>query len=112
MSEINKAQETKIALLVEAIEGLLSACIAAPGFAIDDARKELHDRLREFLLPAIRIIDGGRQTSYTNNDIVTCLKCGEKRQCLDYGIGGCSDWAASIKARYGAEESDSGGSVA
>ncbi len=110
MSELNKAQETKIALLIEGFEELIGACTAAPK-EVDHARKELHDHLREFLLPAIRIIGGEPQEAGGGVHII-CQKCGGKRQCLDYGIGGCPDWAASIKAAYVAEEVDNGGAVA
>jgi hypothetical protein len=102
MTKLNAAQETKIELLIEAIEGFVET-------RDGEYRKELHDRLREFLLPAVRIIDGGEQAAHPDINVV-CLKCGRKRQCLDYGIGGCPDWAASIKAYY--TDDNDGGAVA
>jgi hypothetical protein len=111
MAEITKAQETKIALLIEGFEGLVGAIVLDNSVEnLADARAELHDRLREFLLPALRIIDGAAQTTHQDTT-VTCRKCGANRQCLDYGIGACPDWAASIKIHIGAEP-DTGGEVA
>ncbi len=110
MSEPNKAQETKIALLIESFEGFVCTLLKDPN-DMGDARKEMHDRLREFLLPAIRIIDGGEQEAGGGVHI-TCQKCSGERQCLDFGIGACPEWAASIKAAYAVEEADNGGAVA
>ncbi len=86
------AQNTKIARLVDAVSALVVANIAPPGhadrFAAED---ELAGALREFLIPALRVIDCEPQG--VAEPIVVCRSCHEAKPCKP----SCQGWAASIR---------------
>ena len=93
-------QNAKIAQLVEAIESLVTA-VTLPRTTdeyereireqhILDARVEMHDALGEFLLPSIRVIDGGPQKSEVD---IECASCHQHQPCMT----ACPSWAKAIR---------------
>lgn len=87
------AQNTKIWSVIEAVE-MLIVCTEpkATQAELGDARGALFEALREFLLPAIRVIDCAPQGESEN--IVECRTCQAKAPCKLH----CPGWAASIRS--------------
>ncbi len=103
---MNEQQNTKILRVVEAVEALgvasWAACHAgertrdAAEKDVVDCRVELACSLKEFLLPVLRVIDGGPQQS---ENVVVCRTCHDKVPCKPT----CAAWAASIQHEIGQE---------
>lgn len=90
--KLTPAQSTKIAKLVDAISALMVANIAPPGHADRiSSEDELALALKEFLLPAIRVIDCEPQGHC--EPVIVCRSCHEKKPCKI----NCPGWAASIR---------------
>jgi hypothetical protein len=104
------AQNTKLELLAEAIEGMCNVVAAkamshvlkrtapkAVNDALDNARGELRTALGGFLAPALRIVDGGPQAlpiSIPARDRVKCAVCSQVQPCSPH----CADWQKAIRA--------------
>ncbi len=98
-----QASEEKITALVTALEKfnlVVFAALQAPHLlerqmVVNDARTVLSDALRNFLVPALRLIDGNKGVDVFAEK-VTCLVCNRTEKCADVG---CPNWAAAIRAK-------------
>jgi hypothetical protein len=106
------AQNTKIEVLAEALETLMlsvagSVLTKASGEKQSalakrfgkDAREQLRTALRDFLQPALRLVEGGARQPYEDSvpedDRIACRACHRHFIC---GDPLCPEWHASLKA--------------
>lgn len=103
MSTPTPQQVVKIERLAEALENIAT-------IPTDEIRKELRLALVDFLIPAIRVVEGGRQEQVPDvfDNIVMCKKCSSVAPCKDT----CDDWAATVRDWGKNIEGGSNGSAA
>ena len=94
------SQNTKIARVVDAISSLVLEISLGKKVAL--AEDELAASLRDFLVPALRIIDCEEQG--ISETQVVCRTCHEAKPCKL----NCAAWAASIRAEATMEVGDNG----
>jgi hypothetical protein len=106
LPKLSPKQNAKVERLADAIEDLavaLAANLAAspPSSDLRDlcqaARDNIRVALREFLVPALHLMDGGARQDYTadveTSDRVKCGECGREKVCSDTN---CPHWHKAI----------------
>jgi hypothetical protein len=113
---------TKVEVLAEAIENIAIA-IAADALQkvggkdlkairdrLDAERKSVREALREFLRPALRVVEPQRyEADFPSKDKVICEFCKKDHPCR---IQNCHHWHASVRERLNEVRGSDGGEAA
>lgn len=113
-AKLSDKQNTKVEKLADAIEDLAVALTAnmttkgTPSADVrayaDAARSNIRDALREFLMPALTIIEGSARQPYTNDvdnaayvPLEDRVKCGECKRHFICSDTQCPHWHKAVR---------------